>query len=130
MRLLDEREKNLEMVAAYGLSNTYVNKGPVELERSLIDKEVMQGQVLAIADAARDPRWQYPEEARKEGIKSVLCAPLTVKGRVLGTIRVYTSRRHVFTNREIKFLSADVVPPIVFSSAPESIRTPAMQRLI
>ncbi|HJX23636.1 MAG TPA: GAF domain-containing protein [Candidatus Bathyarchaeia archaeon] len=106
LRLLDEREKSLEMVAAYGLSNAYMNKGPVELGRSLIDTEVMQGRVLAIVNASRDPRWQYPEEARKEGIKSVLCAPLTVKGRVIGTIRVYTSRRHIFTSKEIQFLSA------------------------
>jgi signal transduction protein with GAF and PtsI domain len=106
LRLLDEAGKSLELVATYGLSDAYMNKGPVELDKSLIDREVMQGRVVAIADAARDRRLQYPEEARREGISSLLSAPLSVKGRVIGTIRVYTSERHHFTEREIQFLSA------------------------
>ena len=106
LRLLDEGEKNLELVAAYGLSDAYVNKGPVKLEKSLIDREVMKGRVLAIADATEDSRWQYPEEARKEGIRSVLSSPLSVKGKTIGTIRVYTTEPRDFTDREIRFLSA------------------------
>jgi signal transduction protein with GAF and PtsI domain len=106
LRLLDESEKNLELVAAYGLSDAYVLKGLVELEKSKIDREVMEGRVLAIADAAEDPRLQYPEEARKEGIRSVLSSPLSVRGKTIGTIRVYTAEPHEFTDREIQFLSA------------------------
>ncbi|HJX23135.1 MAG TPA: GAF domain-containing protein [Candidatus Bathyarchaeia archaeon] len=106
LRLLDESGRRLELVAVYGLSDAYVHKGPVELEKSLIDREVMEGRVLAIADAAEDSRWQYPEEARREGIRSVLSSPLSVKGKTIGTIRVYTAETRDFTDREIQFLSA------------------------
>lgn len=106
LRLLDDNEKNLELAATYGLSDEYIKKDPEELDKSLIDREATQGSTLVIADVARDPRWQYPEDARREGISSVLCVPLSVKGKPIGTIRIYTSRTRDFTKNEIQSLSA------------------------
>ena len=105
LRLLDDSEKNLELAAAYGLSDDYIKKGQVELDKSLIDKEVMENKVVAIADVTKDSRWQYPEEAARERIRSVLSVPLSVKGKAIGTIRIYTSKPHKFSKDEIRFLS-------------------------
>jgi len=35
LRLLDDAGKSLQLAAAYGLSDSYLNKGPVDLEKSL-----------------------------------------------------------------------------------------------
>ncbi|MGB9681535.1 MAG: GAF domain-containing protein [bacterium] len=106
IRLLDEDKKTLRIMAAYGLSEDYLKKGPVEIEKSLIDKEVLEGKVVTIKDATKDAKFQYPEEAEKEGIRSVLCVPLQVKDRIIGVMRVYTSNIHNFTQTEIEFLTA------------------------
>ncbi len=104
LRLLDEEERRLEIVAAYGLSKEYLKKGPVEVEKSPIDREALTGRVVTILDVTRDVRFQYLEEAKKEGICSVLCVPLRIRGRAIGVIRVYTSAPHEFTEYETKLL--------------------------
>ena len=104
LRLLDEEERRLEIVAAYGLSKEYLKKGPVEVEKSPIDREALMGKVVTILDVTKDGRFQYPEEANKEGICSVLCVPLKIRDRAIGVIRVYTSAPHEFTEYETRLL--------------------------
>jgi signal transduction protein with GAF and PtsI domain len=104
IRLLDERGENLRIMAAEGLSKKYLEKGPVKLTQSPIDREALSGRAVAILDATRDKKFQYPQEAKREGIKSVLCVPLKAKTRPLGVLRVYTSRIHQFTKEEIDYL--------------------------
>ena len=105
IRLYDEKTGLLNLAAAYGLSDEYLKKGPVTIEKSLIDKEALQGKPIAILDFANDPRVQYREEARREGIASVLCVPLPFKDKMIGTIRVYTSHPHEFTEEELSLLT-------------------------
>lgn len=104
IRLLDASGRYLRVGAAHGLSRAYLEKGPVEVEKSQIDAEALAGHTVQIADAATDPRFQYPEEARREGIHAVLCAPLQAKGRSIGCIRVYAGESHQFTKVEEDFL--------------------------
>jgi GAF domain-containing protein len=104
IRLLDEERKRLELRAAYGLSRQYLEKGPVEADRSIA--ETLKGKPVTVFDVTKDPRVQYPEAAKREGICSILSVPLAVKDVVIGVLRVYTSIPHRFTQNEIEFLSA------------------------
>lgn len=104
LRLLSADRKRLVFGAAYGLSEQYVRKGAVEVEKSGVDREVLQGNVVVIPDASEDPRFQYPERAREEGIRSVLVVPLATRGQIIGVMRVYTSERRDFSDEEIEFL--------------------------
>jgi len=106
IRLLEEDKKTLRISAAYGLSEDYLKKGPVEIDKSPIDAEVLKGNIVTIKDATIDPKFQYPAEVQKEGIRSVLCVPLQVKDRIIGVMRIYTAKVHNFTQAEIEFLSA------------------------
>lgn len=106
IRLIDENRKTLRIVSAYGLSEDYIKKGPVEIDKSPLDAEVLKGNIVKIKDATTDKRFQYPEEAKKEGIKSVLCVPLQLKDRIIGVMRVYTDKPHTFTKSEVEFLTA------------------------
>jgi signal transduction protein with GAF and PtsI domain len=105
LRLLDAEERRLEIAAVHGLGDAYLSKGPVEVDHSPIDQEALAGKVVAVLDASTDQRFQYPEEARREGIYSVLCVPLKARDRAIGVLRAYTSIPHEFTEEEVKALS-------------------------
>ena len=53
-----------------------------------------------------DPRIQYPEEAKKEGIASILSVPISVGGNIFGALRVYTAEAWEFTLEDVNFVQA------------------------
>jgi signal transduction protein with GAF and PtsI domain len=106
IRLLDTERKYLDVKATYGLSEAYLKKGPVEVEKSPIDKECMEGKPVIVSDVSMDGRLQYPEEIIREGIRSILSVPLSIRGTVIGVLRVYASNPYSFTPIEIDFISA------------------------
>lgn len=89
---------------SHGISEEYVDKGTIEVDDTL--REVLGGKSVSIADAAADPRVQYPEEARREGIASILTIPMRSYGGIRGVMRVYTSERRDFSKDEIDFLDS------------------------
>jgi signal transduction histidine kinase len=103
LRLLDESGQ-LGIRAAYGLSDVYLQKGPVELSGSRIDQEALRGRVVAV-DVSAEGWFQYPEAMREEGIRSVLCAPLVTGERPVGVIRLYSREVRTFTAGEVEYLS-------------------------
>jgi signal transduction protein with GAF and PtsI domain len=106
VRLLDEAGERLEMAAVYGLSERYLNKGPVILSRSRVDQEILAGNATQLANVSGDPSFQYPDEATREGIVSVCSVPLIAHGRPIGVLRVYSGERRAFDETEMKFLVA------------------------
>jgi GAF domain-containing protein len=105
LRLLDPRTGQLRLSAVHGLSSNYLAKGPVDVERSPIDSEALQGKTIIIPDLSVDTRFQYQEAAKREGIVSILCVPLEVHGKSIGVMRVYTNEQHTFHDDDIQFLS-------------------------
>jgi signal transduction protein with GAF and PtsI domain len=104
VRLLDKSGETLQIAASYGLSKSYLKKGSVEVAKSPLDRQVLQGKIVQIKDVAKDKRFQYPKQAKKEGIKSVICLPLSCKERLLGVLRIYTSTEREFDKRETTFI--------------------------
>lgn len=106
IRLLGADGKLLELVGAYGLSPSYLGKGPVDVERSAMDRQVLAGSHVVIPDVSVDPSFQYPQQAAAEGLVSMLSVPMASKDAVIGVMRVYTDVRHEFSDDEIDFLRA------------------------
>jgi GAF domain-containing protein len=106
VRLLDGDGKRLEMRAVYNLSDAYLNKGPVELARSSVDRKILEGHASQLEDVTHDSSFQYPEEAAREGIVSVASVPLIAHGRPIGVLRVYSRERRTFSEAEMHFLVA------------------------
>jgi GAF domain-containing protein len=102
--LINRKNNELGLAAAYGLSDEYINKGPVSALRS-ISQSLEEGPV-AIYDVMDDPRIQYPKEAQKEGIASLLSVPIVVGGNLIGAMRVYTSEPWEFTLEDVNFVQA------------------------
>lgn len=105
LRLLDPRTGQLKLSAVHGLSSGYLAKGPVDVEHSPIDSEALCGEPVIIPDVTADPRFQYPEAAKREGIISALCVPLEVHGKAMGVMRVYTGEQCTFNEEDVQFLS-------------------------
>jgi signal transduction histidine kinase len=106
IRLLDAGGRRLEAVAVYGLSQAYLKKGPVDAEENLLARQVLSGRIVNIPDALNSPLLQYPEEARQEGIRSVLSAPLIGKNGPLGILRAYAVEPARFNADDEAFLKA------------------------
>jgi len=104
IRLLNEETGELVVKAVCNLSKEYLAKGPVTLDQNPIDSAAFAGETVYIEDAPNDPRIRYPEMTRREGIVSGLCVPMTYRGRTIGVMRVYTSRRYRFSRTEESLL--------------------------
>lgn len=104
LMLLTPDKQQLMHTIAYGLSDWYVRKGPVRVDAAIA--EALEGKPVAILDATADSRVQYREQAKKEGIVSMLSLPLMRRGQVIGILRIYTSQPHEFTEEETEFFGA------------------------
>jgi signal transduction protein with GAF and PtsI domain len=104
IRLLDEKQRTLELEASHGLSEKYLHKGPVDADRSIAD--AMEGKTISVYNVTEDPRAQYPKEAQEEGIASIISVPLRIKGGVIGVMRLYTPEPREFSEEEINSAEA------------------------
>jgi len=104
LMLLRLDRRLLVHAVSYGLSDGYIRKGLVSADESI--PQALEGRPVAVLDATADERIQYGEVARKEGIASILCAPVRLRGEIVGVIRVYTGRPYHFTEDDIHFVSA------------------------
>ena len=100
VRLLDRDNRTLELVASYGLSRKYLDKGPIDAEKSIA--EALSGKAVVVRDASKDSGVQYKKEKLKEGIVSILCVPIKEKEDVIGVLRLYSDVPREFTEDEIK----------------------------
>ena len=102
--LINRQSKELEVAASTGLSEEYLNKGPISSLRSIANS--LEDGPVAVYDVSDDPRVQYPEAAQREGIASILSVPIMVSDDAIGAIRVYTSEKWEFTLDDVNFVQA------------------------
>ena len=113
---LDSRNEYLITVGAFGLSDLYLKKGPLDASKSLPD--ILEGKVVFIADTATDERVQYPEIALAQGISSILGIPILEKEKAVGEIRIYSRESRQFSEADKSFLlSVADICAVVFERA-------------
>ena len=103
--LFSRKSDELKLAGSYGLSEEYLNKGPVSSLRS-IAAALQDRQPVAIFDVADDPRIQYPDDAKREGIASILSVPIIIGDNLIGCLRVYTAEPWEFTLNDVNFVQA------------------------
>lgn len=104
VRLLNREKNQLEIAAHCGLSESYVNKGPVEYDRSIDD--ALAGKPVSIYDITEDRSSKYRKEAEREGIRTILSIPLRCMDEVIGVLRMYTAEPLDYSDEDLKFLAA------------------------
>lgn len=132
IRLYDAETNELRIMAVYNLSSEYVGKGAIVRTGGSVSDEALQGNIVYVEDVATDPRVLFSEEARQQGIVSVLTAGMVYRGSPVGVIRVYTNRRRRFRKGQRALLRAvayQAATAIVHSQlVEERLRAADMQR--
>lgn len=105
LMLLDEESGVLEIRATQAVSEGYLKKTPVGIGEGISGMAARKNESIAVWDVKEDPRFVNKEIAVKENLCSLLCMPMSVKGKVVGVINCYTSVPHEFTREERTILA-------------------------
>ncbi len=102
--LLNKDSDTLDLVASYGLSEEFINKGPIHKDKSIAS--ALSGETVIIKDAPSDKRIQYRKEVEKEGIVSVLCVPIQSGDEIIGVMRLFSDEEMDFPEDVIILVEA------------------------
>lgn len=100
--LLDERENELFHVSSYGISEKYLQKGPLLVDQRY--SAFVKGEPVYIENMQTDPRAQYQEAAKEEGIVSMLSVPIKYRDISIGLIRIYLGEKRAFNEDDVETL--------------------------
>lgn len=85
--VLDPDSEELEVLASFGLSMGYLNKGPILTKKSI--GATLKGNPIVVRDVNDTDLLQYPKDAKKEGIGAIVSIPIKFYGKVVGALRLY-----------------------------------------
>jgi len=106
LMLLDPDRKELVIRATQSISEAYNKKPNVKLGEGIAGIVAKENKTICILDVKKDSRYMNMAIAAKEGLCSLASVPLAVKGRVIGVLNCYTSKKHKFTKPELEVLTA------------------------
>ena len=102
--LLNEKKDVLVIRATQSVSEEYNEKPPIKIGEGIAGKVFKGKRPIAVKDITKEKEYKYHDIAKKEGLKSLLCVPLMVKGNVIGVINCYTPMEHEFSYGEVNIL--------------------------
>ncbi len=105
IKLLDRERNCLRFAATHGLSEDYLSKDCISLEKSVVNRKIIEGSIYSIGRINEESYFQYPENIRQEGIYSMLCLPLKVDDKILGVLCVYSGEPEYFGESDADFFS-------------------------
>ena len=104
IRLLDRDRETLKLVASHGLSDEFLNKGPVPAKRCLA--HAMEGRTEVIEDVTQSDYIHYKEETLREGIASMVCTVIRAREEVIGVLRLYSAVKRGFSEDTLWMINA------------------------
>jgi len=105
LMLLDPEKKELIVRATQSVSEAYNKKPNIKLGEGIAGIVAQDNKAICILDVKEDARYLNTDIARKEGLYSLASVPLAVKGRVIGVLNCYTSKKHKFSKHELYILA-------------------------
>ena len=104
--MLDESGSWLDLRASFGAGSAYIGKPRLGVEESLLGVAVRRKKPIQVENVQTSSRYQNVEVARLEGLVSLLSVPLVFSGQAIGALSVYTEQPYLFSDEEIRILSA------------------------
>lgn len=104
--MLDESREWLDLRASFGAGAEYLSKPRLSATESLVGIVVRRQRPIQVENVQTSSRYQNVEVARREGLISLLSAPLVFSGQAIGALNVYSGQPHSFSNEEVRILSA------------------------
>ncbi|HUV88034.1 MAG TPA: adenylate/guanylate cyclase domain-containing protein [Anaerolineae bacterium] len=101
LMLIDPATGELEFRAARNMDRETIASFSFEISRSIVKQVAATGQPVVTTNAQMDPRFKAQESVIGYNLRSILCVPLRVRGRITGVIyadnRILTG---LFTDRD------------------------------
>ncbi len=104
VKLLSEDRRTLRYAAAHGLPDDLIMEKTIYLDRSPVNRRVIEGETLVESNLDREDAMQLRRELLDLGIRSAVLAPLKVEDRVIGTLSFYDTASGRFSERNRSFL--------------------------
>jgi len=104
--MLDETRTWLDLRASFGAGEAYLRQPRVNAQESLIGAVVRRKRPIHVENVQTSSGFQNVEVARQEGLVALLSAPLLFGGEAIGALNVYTGQPHLYSDEEIRILSA------------------------
>jgi serine phosphatase RsbU (regulator of sigma subunit) len=104
---LSEAEGGLVFRSARGMDHTTIEEPQFQISRGVVEEVARSGVAILTNDAQLDARFSQRQSVMSLGLRSILCAPLKFKDRMLGVI--YVDNRFqagIFTKTDLELLSA------------------------
>lgn len=114
----------LEVLASFGLSMDYVQKGPVLSDKSIAD--TFGGKPFVVRDVKTSDKLQYPRDAEKEGIGAIVSVPIIFSGKVIGALRLYHHEVWDISDRDVDsllVLAENIGLAMTYTRVLQAIRT-------
>jgi class 3 adenylate cyclase len=105
--MLRNEQGEMDMVVARNWERASLAAGEYEVSRTIIAQVLATGEPVITTNALADPRFGSQDSVIGYSLRSILCAPLKVKGQQTGVIYADNRvREAVFGTREVTLLSA------------------------
>jgi sigma-B regulation protein RsbU (phosphoserine phosphatase) len=105
--MLREEDGTLTFRAARGMDQSTVQDPQFQVSRGVVERVAQRGHPVLTSDAQLDDRFSLRMSVVNLGLRSILCVPLLVQGRLLGVVYV-DNRLHsgLFTTADLDLLAA------------------------
>lgn len=106
VRLLDERREALVLRATQSENRAYQRKAAIPLGQSIAGQVLKLKRPVTVLDVTESEEYIGHDLAAEQGLRSMVCVPLTVLDRIIGVMSCYTAERRNFGSEEINTLEA------------------------
>jgi two-component sensor histidine kinase len=104
VRLLDEERGVLVLRATQAPAKAYHRKGAIKIGESIAGKVMAQNHALIVRDVQKETDYIGHDLAVEQGLRSMICVPLTIQNKAVGVLSCYTSEVRDFLPDEQKAL--------------------------
>lgn len=104
LHLIDWKSRELEMITAYGCSLDYLDKPNLPIDGSLLGKVVLDNKARQIRNLFEEPSYTHKDLARREGVTSLMVAPISFQDQILGVLNIYSAHERHWQRSEMELL--------------------------
>jgi two-component sensor histidine kinase len=104
VRLLDEHRGELVLRATQAPAKAYQKKRAIKLGESIAGRAIAENRPIIVADVQTEADYIGHDLAVEQGLKSMICVPLTILNKAVGVLSCYTSEVRDFPADEIEAL--------------------------
>jgi two-component system, sensor histidine kinase PdtaS len=130
VRLLDETSSELILRATQSTAKAYQRKRAIKLGESIAGRAISERQAVIVRDVQDEADYIGHDLAVEQGLRSMICVPLTLHDRAIGVMSCYSSEVRDFPPDEVSALETLAKQAAIsIEHAKLQVRTTLMQEM-